>query len=118
MNYLDPINPEQMGSISQSALKLGTLGAVMGGAISAIRNTYKVAKGEQNSTQAITNVTKETVGSGISTATAAAAMTALGLGGLIGIAGFAAVATITKGLLDSALYSENKKKAAEVPNEQ
>ena len=85
------------------------MGAVFGGTIAAIGNTYQVAKGERKSAQAITNVAKETIGSGISTAAAAATMAALGMGGLIGLAGFAAVATISKGFLDSILYCKNNK---------
>jgi hypothetical protein len=106
MNYRNLIGPVKFGSISQSAVRLGTMGAVMGGTIAAIGNTYRVARGERNSAEAITNVAKETVGSGISTATAAATMAALGIGGIFGLAGFAAVATISKGLLDSILYCE------------
>jgi hypothetical protein len=113
MNYLNLVNPGKLRSVSQSAAMLGTMGAVLGGSIAAIGNTYKVAKGEQNNAEAITNVAKETVGSGISTATAAAAMAAIGVGGLIGLAGFAAVATITKGLLDSVLYCEKRQTASD-----
>jgi hypothetical protein len=112
MNYKNLINTGKLTSASQSAAVLGAMGAVMGGTISAIGNTYKVAKGEQNSAEAIANVAKETVGSGVSTAAGAAAMAALGIGGLIGLAGFAAVATITKGLMDSMLYCEEKKTAS------
>jgi len=111
MNYKQLVNPGKLSSVSQSAAVLGAMGAVMGGTISAIGNTYKVAKGEQNSGEAIANVAKETFGSGVSTAAGAAAMSALGIGGIIGLAGFAAVATITKGLLDSVLYCEEKKTA-------
>jgi hypothetical protein len=89
------------------------MGAVVGGTVSAIGNTYKVAKGEQKSSEAVANVAKETVGTGIATATGAASMAALGLGGLIGLAGFAVVASLTKGFLDSVLYSEEKQPASE-----
>jgi hypothetical protein len=112
MNYLTPTKTGKMSSISQSAATLGVMGAVLGGTVSAIGNTYKVAKGQRKSTDAIVNVAKETVGSGISTAAGAATMAALGMGGLIGLAGFAAVATITKGLLDSILYCEKKQTAS------
>jgi hypothetical protein len=112
MNYRNFTITTKLGSIPQSAVTMGTMGAVLGGTISAIGNTYKVAKGKQKSSDAIVNVTKETVGSGISTAAAAATMAALGVGGLIGLAGFAAVATITKGLLDSCLYCEEKQIAS------
>ena len=112
MNYRNLTNTGKMSSISQSAATLGVMGAVLGGTVSAIGNTYKVAKGQQKSADAIASVAKETVGSGISTAAGAAAMAALGIGGLIGLAGFAAVATITKGFLDSILYCEEKQTAS------
>jgi hypothetical protein len=108
MNYLNLFRPGKVKSISHSTAMMGTMGAVLGGSISAIENTYKVAKGEKTSADAISNVAKETVGSGISAATAAAAMAALGIGGLLGLAGFAAVASITKGLLDNVLYGAEK----------
>jgi hypothetical protein len=111
MNFRNLANPAKMGSITQSAASLGVMGALVGGTISAVGNTYQVARGQQKGSDAITNVAKETVGSGISTAAAAATITAIGLGGLIGLAGFAAVATVSKGLLDSVLYCENKPKA-------
>ncbi|MGD8213038.1 MAG: hypothetical protein PVH37_14300 [Desulfobacterales bacterium] len=108
MNYPKLVNAGKVGSVSQSAARMGAMGAVVGGTLSAIANTYKVAKGEQKSADAVANVTKETVGTGISTATAAATMATLGVGGLIGLAGFMAVATITKGFLDAVLYGEEK----------
>jgi hypothetical protein len=111
MSYRNLTNTAKLGSIPQSAAIMGTMGAVVGGTIAAIENTYKVAKGQRKGSDAIANVTKETVGSGISTAAAAVSMAALGVGGLIGLAGFAAVATITKSLMDSILYCEEKQTA-------
>jgi hypothetical protein len=108
MNYRSLSNIEKLTAISRSAAMLGAMGAVVGGTIAAIENTQKVAKGERNSAEAIANVAKETLGTGISTAAGAAAMAALGIGGLIGLAGFTAVATISKGLLDSILYDKDK----------
>jgi hypothetical protein len=108
MKLRNAINAGKIGSVTQSAATLGAMGAVMGGTVSAIGNTLKVINGEQDSTVAISNVAKDTLGSGISSATGAAAMAALGIGGLFGIAGFAAVATITKGILDSVLHCEKK----------
>jgi hypothetical protein len=95
--------------MSKSAAELGIVGALVGGSVSAVVNTYKVTKGEQNYTEAVTNVAKETVGTGISAATAAAAITAIGLGGLLGVAGFMAVATVTKGLWDTAFEGRSKR---------
>jgi hypothetical protein len=97
--------------ITQSAIKMGAMGAVIGGTVAVVGNSYQVAKGTQSSAQAVTNVAKETLGSGISTAAAAAAVATLGIGGLLGLAGFAAVATISKGFLDTILY-RTKKEAA------
>jgi hypothetical protein len=106
MELKNMMNAGRIGSVTQSAATLGAMGAVMGGTISAIGNTFKVVNGDISRSDAISNVAKDTLGSGISSAAGAAAMAALGLGGLFGIAGFAAVATITKGVLDSALYRE------------
>ena len=93
---------------------LGAMGAVLGGTIAVIENTRKIAQGERKSAEAFANVAKETLGTGLSTAAGAAAMAALGIGGLIGLVGFAAVATISKGFLDSILYGGKIKPA---PNE-
>jgi hypothetical protein len=106
MNIKNMMSTGKVGSVSQSAATLGAMGAVMGGTVSAIGNTLKVVNGEESRRAAISNVAKDTLGSGISSATGAAAMAALGIGGLLGIAGFAAVATITKGILDSVLHCE------------
>jgi hypothetical protein len=108
MNFRNLMNIGKSGSISQSAATLGAMGAVMGGTVSALGNTLKVVNGEQSGTDALSNVAKDTLGSGISSATGAAAMAALGIGGLAGIAGFAAIATIAKGVLDSVLHCEAK----------
>jgi hypothetical protein len=92
---------------------MGVMGAAIGGTVAAIGNGYQVVKGEQTSAQAISNVAKETVGTGLSAAAAGAAVTALGFGGWVGLAGFAAVATISKGLLDAVLYSEKNEPDSE-----
>jgi hypothetical protein len=118
MNFRNLFDTPNQGSILQSTAMLGAMGAVFGGAIATVENSYKVAKGEQKAPEAIANVAKETFGSGISTAAAAATMAALGIGGLMGLAGFAAVATITKGFLDSILYCQNGKVASNLKNMQ
>jgi hypothetical protein len=100
-----------MVAISNSAVVSGTLGAMVGGTVSAVSNSYKVARGEMNPSDAISNVAKEAVGTGISTATAGATVTALGLGGFLGLVGFLIVASFAKGLLDSAFQSPPKKPA-------
>jgi hypothetical protein len=108
MNYLNVFDSGKVRSLSKSTATLGIMGAVLGGTIAAIENTYKVTKGEKNTSDAIAKVAKETVGSGISTATAAATVGALGVSGLVGLVGFATVATISKGFIDSILYPEDK----------
>lgn len=114
MNYQDLFDPGKLTSITGSAAILGVMGAVMGDTVAAIENTQKAAKGERQSAEAVANVAKEALGTGMSTAAAAAAMAALGIGGLLGLAGFAAVATISKGFLDSVLYSEKNRPASNV----
>lgn len=108
MNFRNLFDTGRLTSISRSAVMLGAMGAVVGGTIAAIDNIQKVAKGEQKSDEAVANVAKETLGTGLSTAAAASAMAALGIEGLVGLAGFAAVATVSKGLLDSILYKRDK----------
>ncbi len=103
----------KVGPITQSAATLGAVGAVVGGTVSAIGNTLKVVNGEQSSTVALSNVAKDTLGAGISSATGAAAMAALGIGGLLGIAGFAAVATIANGILNTVLHCDKKRSEQE-----
>ena len=112
MNYKSLFDTGTLTSISRSALMLGAMGAVVGGTIAAIDNVQKVAKGEQKGDEAVANVAKETLGTGLSTAAAAAAMAALGIGGLVGLAGFAAVATVSKGFLDSVLFCQKTKPAS------
>jgi hypothetical protein len=112
MNYRNLVNTAKLGPVSQSAMKMGAMGAAIGGTIAVIGNGYQVAKGTQSGAQAVSNVAKETVGTGISTAAAAATVAALGIGGLAGLAGFAAVATISKGFLDSILYCSKKESAS------
>jgi hypothetical protein len=112
MNYRDIAKASKFGPIPQSAMKMGIMGAAIGGTIAAVGNGYQVMKGEQTSAQAISNVAKETLGTGLSAAAAGAAITALGFGGLVGLAGFAAVATISKGLLDVVLFSDSSELAS------
>ena len=112
MNYRSLFDTGRLSSISRSAAMLGVMGAVVGGTFAAIDNIQKVAKGEQKSDEAIANVAKESLGTGLSTATAAAVMASLGIGGLVGVAGFAAVATVSKGLLDSVLFCPKEKSAS------
>jgi hypothetical protein len=111
MKYRSLTQANKLATIPESAAALGAVGALVGGSVSAVVNTYKVARKEEEITDAITNVAMETVGTGISSATAAAAMTAVGLGGLLGFAGFMAVATVTKGLWDSSFKSRQLKEA-------
>jgi len=96
-------------AISNSAVVSGTLGMIVGGAVSAASNSYQVARGGLSPTNAVSNVAKEAVGTGVSTAAAGAAVTALGLGGFWGIAGFLIVASFAKGIWDSAFQSAPKK---------
>lgn len=99
----------RMVAISNSAVVSGTLGAIVGGTVSAASNSYKVARGEMRTADAVTASAKEAVGTGVSTAAAGAAVTALGLSGFLGIAGFLVVASFAKGFWDSAFQSAPKK---------
>jgi hypothetical protein len=108
MNLTKVNDAGKMVSVANSAVRMGTLGAIVGGSVSAVGNVYKLTKGEVDSAEAITNVTKETVGTGLAAAAGAAATTLLGLSGLWGIFGFVLVASASKGFIESTLESKKK----------
>ncbi len=68
-------------STTVSAVKLG---AIVGGAISIFQNALRVSRGRIGPGQAATNVVKDTVGTGLSTAAGVAVVTGMGIGGLFG----------------------------------
>jgi hypothetical protein len=80
---------------------MGVFGAVAGGTIAAVSNSVRVAKGELSGPEAVSNIAKETVGTGLSTAAGMAAMRALGSGGILGFIAFFAVAGVVKTIWDS-----------------
>lgn len=90
-------------TVPANTLMMGGMGALVGGISAATITGMKVTKGEMKKTEAAKTVIRETAGTGIATGAAAAATTALGLGGLPAIAGFVVVATLAKGVWDSAV---------------
>ncbi len=97
-------------SVPAVAASAGKIGAVAGGVVSAMHNTYRFGRGDIKATEAISNVVKDTVGTGLATAAGAVAITMVGITGLVGVAGFVTVAALTKGAWDSMFYNTEKKK--------
>jgi len=93
--------------ITNSVASMGIVGAVAGGTIAAVDNSIRVAKGELSGPEAVSNVAKETVGTGLCTAAGMAAMRALGSGGIVGFIAFFAVAGLVKVVWDSVVSSPN-----------
>jgi hypothetical protein len=91
--------------VTNSIASMGVFGAVAGGTIAAVSNSVRVARGELSGPEAVSNVAKETVGTGLCTAAGLAAMRALGSGGVVGFIGFFAVAGIVKAIWDSVASS-------------
>ncbi len=78
----------------------GTIGTVVGGTVAAARNIKRVGDGEMTKGEAVSDVAKESVGTGIATAAGVAVTGALGIGGLLGFVGIMGVAAGTKYLWD------------------
>jgi len=94
-------NSSLIPGVTSSVASMGVFGAVAGGTIAAVSNSVRVAKGELSGPEAVSNVAKETVGTGLSTAAGMAAMRALGSGGILGFIAFFAVAGVVKTIWDS-----------------
>lgn len=78
----------------------GALGVVVGGTVAAAKDIKRVRDGEMTQTEAVADIGKESVGTGISTATGVAVVGALGVGGFLGLLGIMGVAAGTKYLWD------------------
>jgi hypothetical protein len=91
-----------VATVTNTAAKMGVMGAIVGGAVTAVQDSYKIARGEMKTQEAIGHTAKEAVGTGVASATAAAAVSALGLGGLVGLGGFLILGSLVKGVWDSA----------------
>jgi hypothetical protein len=105
MELLKGENSSLIPGVTSSVASMGVFGAVAGGTIAAVSNTVRVAKGELSGPEAVSNVAKETVGTGLCTAAGMAAMRALGSGGIVGFIAFFAVAGIVKTIWDSVVSS-------------
>ena len=101
---------KQLTAVPRTALSGGALGALVGGSLAAVQNTYQVAKGEIKSRDAVSNIVKESLGSGVATAAGATVISGLGIGGWIGVAGFMFVSSAAKGLWDSRVCGPLPKK--------
>jgi hypothetical protein len=97
--------------VTNSVTATGLIGALAGGTISTVDNSIGIIKGEISGQQAISNVAKETVGTGLSAAAGLVAMRALGYGGVVGIVVFYAAASLAKGFWDSLAITEKKASA-------
>ncbi|GEM_PF-1377343 len=91
----------------------GTVGAVVGGAVAAAKDIKRVQNGEMTKGEAVADVGKEAVGTGLSTAAGVAVTGALGIGGLLGIVGIVGVAVGTKYLWNKKFGFKPEPKAAE-----
>jgi hypothetical protein len=105
MELLKGENSNLIPGVTSSIASMGVFGAVAGGTIAAVSNSVRVAKGELPGPEAVSNVAKETVGTGLCTAAGMAAMRALGSGGIVGFITFFAVAGIVKTVWASVVSS-------------
>jgi hypothetical protein len=80
--------------------------------VATARDVKRVKDGEMTSSQAVADVTKETLGTGLSTAVGAAVAVGLGVGGLLGLVGFVGVSAGTKYLWNKATAGKPEKAAA------
>lgn len=89
----------------------GSAGVIVGGTVATARDIKRVKDGEMTKSQAVVDVAKESVGTGLSTAAGVAVVGALGFGGLLGILGFVGVASGTKYLWNKAFGYTPEQKA-------
>lgn len=108
MELLEKGKANLVPGLTGSTASMGVFGAVAGGTIAAVTNSVRVAKGEMSGSEAVSNVAKASVGTGLSTAAGMAAMRALGSGGLVGFVAFFAIAGLTKVIWDSVVYSSKE----------
>ncbi len=96
-----------LGAAVKSSAGIGT---VIGGAVATVQDVNRVHKGEMTKGEAVADVGKEAVGTGLSTAAGVAVVGALGIGGLLGLIGIVGVAVGTKHLWDKQFgYTPNTK---------
>ena len=105
MELLKGENSNLIPGVTSSIASMGVFGAVAGGTIAAVSNSVRVARGELSGPEAVSNVAKETVGTGLSTAAGVAAMRALGSGGIVGLIAFLVVAGVVKSIWDAVASS-------------
>lgn len=89
----------------------GGLGAVVGGVVATAQDVKRVKQGEMTKAEAVADVGKEAVGTGLSAAAGVAVAGALGMTGLLGLAGIVGVAAGTKYLWDKQFGYTRKQKA-------
>ena len=88
MELLKGENSNLIPGVTSSISSMGVFGAVAGGTIAAVSNSVRVARGELSGPESVSNVAKETVGTGLCTAAGMAAMRAIGSGGIVGLIAF------------------------------
>ncbi len=77
-----------------------TAGTVVGAVVATARDVKRVKDGDMTRAEAVADVGKEAVGTGLSAATGVAVVGALGIGGLLGLVGIVGVASGAKYLWD------------------
>ena len=74
----------------------GSVGAIVGGAVAAARDAGRVSQGEMTKGEAVADVGKEAVGTGLATAAGVAVTGALGITGLLGLVSIVSVSAGAK----------------------
>lgn len=106
------------GMVSRSALNMGGMGALVGGAAAAAQAIPKVRNNQMTAGQATRGVIKEAAGTGVATAAGAAVAGAVGLGGMVSLLAMFGVATGVKYMWNSVMEGQPGETAPAVATEQ
>ena len=91
----------------------GSVGAVVGGTVAAARDMKRVNEGIMTKGEAVADVGKEAVGTGLATAAGVAVTGALGITGLLGLASIVGVSAGAKYLWNKRFGYKPEAKSAE-----
>lgn len=104
--------PSYRGIVPAAISASGAAGAVIGGTVAAARDIGRVRDGEMSKGEAVMDIGKESVGTGLATAAGVAVVGALGIGGFAGLLGIAGVAAGTKYLWNKKFAYRSKQQPA------
>lgn len=96
--------------LTVSTAAAGTVGAVVGGTVAVARDIRRVKDGSMTKSEAVGDVAKESLGTGLSAAAGVAVAGTLGMGGALGLLGIVGVASGTKYLWDKVFAFKPEKK--------